>query len=195
MIKIGITGGIGSGKSVVSSLLELEGIPVYRADDESKRLSDTSPAICKKLKALIDDAIYNNDKLDRQRLATLIFNDEMLLKKVNSIIHPVVRKDFKEWAAKQVTNFCALESAILIESGFVRDVDVVLLVYTPVGVRLTRVMQRDGLSEAEVMKRMNRQLHDDIKRQQADFVIVNDDYHPLIPQITQFLQRPPLNVP
>ena len=97
MIKIGITGGIGSGKSVVSTLLAQEGIPVYKADDESKRLTDTSPVIHHALKALIDDSIFINDKLDRQRLADLIFNDEHLLKKVNEIIHPIVKQDFIKW--------------------------------------------------------------------------------------------------
>ena len=188
MIKIGITGGIGSGKSIVSSLLELEGIPVYRADDESKRLTDTSAVIRQKLEALIDEAIYLDDRLDRRRLAALIFSDEVLLDKVNRIIHPVVREDFQAWTAKQVFTCCALESAILFESGFDKEVDVVLMVYAPVALRLSRVMMRDGISEAAVMKRMNRQLHDDIKRQRADFVIVNDDLHPVMPQVERFLK-------
>ena len=192
MIKIGITGGIGSGKSVVSSLLEIEDIPVYKADDESKRLTDTSLDIRKEMQAFIDDSIYINDRLDRQRLASLIFNDEALLKKVNGIIHPAVKKDFNEWVTKQVSEICALESAILFESGFEKEVDVVVLVYAPVELRLWRVIQRDGMSEAEVIKRMNSQLPDEQKREKADFVIINDDLHPLIPQIENFLSSPPL---
>jgi len=187
MNKIGITGGIGSGKSVISTLLAMEGIPVYLADDESKRLTDTSPFIREKLMALIDESIYINDLLDRCRLASLIFNDKTLLKKVNAIIHPVVMNDFNAWVAKQTAHFCALESAILFETGFNALVDVVLMVYAPVEIRLKRVMLRDGVSEAEVMKRMNRQLPDDIKRNQADYVIINDDIHPVIPQLEQFL--------
>jgi len=189
MIKIGITGGIGSGKSVVSSLLEMEDIPVYKADDESKRLADLSPDIRKQLKALIDDSIYINEKLDRSRLASLIFDDETLLKKVNEIIHPVVRKDFEAWANKQVSACCGLESAILFESGFEKEVDVVVMVFAPVDLRISRVMRRDGLSEAEVIKRINRQMPDDIKRQKADYVIMNDDQHPLIPQIEKFMEK------
>lgn len=188
MIKIGITGGIGSGKSVVSTLLVQAGIPVYVADDEGRMLSDTYPVIQKKLKALFDENIYVSDKLDRKRLASLIFADEELLKKVNQIIHPVVRKHFLEWAAKQGTKRCAMESAILYESGLDKDMDVVLMVYAPVELRLNRAMLRDGATEADIMKRMNRQMPDEFKRNQADFVIINDDVQALIPQIEKFLK-------
>ena len=193
MIKIGITGGIGSGKTVLSSLLALEGIPVYCADDESKRLTDTSPIIREQLKALIDNTLYVNDKLDRRRLASLIFEDETLLKKVNSIIHPVVGKDFRAWVAQQTSNRCALESAILFESGFDKEVDVVLMVYAPVELRLTRAMMRDHVQEAEIINRMNRQSPDDLKRKKADFVIINDGVQPLIPQVEQFIRSLPDN--
>ena len=189
MIKIGITGGIGSGKSIVSELLSKAGIPAYTADDESKRITDASPVIKKKLKSLLGDDIYVNDMIDRKHLASLIFTDDALLKKVNAIIHPVVRKDFKRWAAKQSSKRCALESAILFESGFYKEVDVILTVYAPVELRLSRAMQRDGATEADIMKRMNRQMPDALKRKQADFVIVNDGVQALIPQIEQFLLR------
>ena len=188
MIKIGVTGGIGSGKSVVSSLLELEGIPVYPADDESKRLTDTSLAIRNQLVALIDDGIYINDKLDRQRLASIIFSDETLLKKVNEIIHPVVKDDFIDWMAKQTSKYCALESAILYESNFDREVDVVLMVYAPVELRLTRAMVRDNATEAEILKRIIHQMPDELKRKQADYVIINDGVQPVIPQIEEFVK-------
>ena len=188
MIKTGITGGIGSGKSVVSSIFDIEGIPVYNADDESRRLTDTSPVIREKLMTLIDEAIYRNDRLDRQRLASLIFNDEVLLKQVNEIIHPAVRENFRDWIMRQTSLYCALESAILYESGFDRDVDVVLMVFAPVEVRLTRTMIRDGISEAEIIKRMNHQMPDELKRNQADVVIINDGIRPLIPQVERFFR-------
>ena len=183
MIKIGITGGLGSGKSVVSSLLNMAGIPVYVADDKSKILADSSLMIQKKLKQLFGDDIYTGEKLDRKRLAALIFSDESLLHKVNDIIHPVVKKDFNEWLLKQDSGYCALESAILYESGFDNDVDLVIMVYAPVELRLSRAMKRDGATEGEVMKRMNRQMPDAFKREKADFVIINDDVHALIPQV------------
>jgi dephospho-CoA kinase len=188
MIKIGITGGIGSGKSVVSSLLAMNGIPVYTADMESKRLSDTSPVIRRKLQDLFGDGIYINDRLDRKRLASLIFSGENMLRKVNEIIHPVVDRDFQKWVKRQEGGICAIESAILIESGFHRMVDIVLLVYAPVELRLTRAMERDGATEADIMKRMNRQMPDEFKRKRADFVIINDEVQALIPQIDCFLK-------
>ena len=188
MIKIGITGGIGSGKSVVSSLFRMNKIPVYMADAESKRLSDTSPVIRKKLISLFGDTIYVNDLLDRKRLASFIFSNEHVLKKVNEIIHPVVKKDFQAWVKQQKGNMCAIESAILFESGFEKTVDVVLLVYAPVELRLTRAMERDGATEADIMKRMNRQMPEELKRKQADYVIINDDVQALIPQVDRFLK-------
>lgn len=188
MIKIGITGGIGSGKSVVSSLLVQAGIPVYVADDEGRTLSDTSPVIRKKMITLFGDSVYEGDKLDRKRLASLIFSDEELLKQVNHIIHPVIRKDFLKWTAGQKVKRCAMESAILYESGLDKDMDVVLMVYAPVELRLNRAMLRDGATEADIMKRMNRQMPDEFKRNQADFVIINDDVQALIPQVEKFLK-------
>jgi dephospho-CoA kinase len=188
MIKIGITGGIGSGKSVVSSLLNVYNIPVYLADMEGKRLSDESPDIRKKLTDMFGMEIYVEDRLDRPKIASFIFGNEKLMEKVNKIIHPVVNKDFKHWVKEQETKLCALESAILFESGFDSDMDIVLMVYAPVELRLTRVMERDNLSEAEVMKRMNRQMSDVLKREKSDYVIVNDDIQPLIPQIEAFIK-------
>ncbi|MDR1525954.1 MAG: dephospho-CoA kinase [Tannerella sp.] len=188
MIKIGITGGIGSGKTVISSLIAMNGIPVYMADTESKRLSDTSPVIRRKLMALFGNDLYVNDRLDRKRLASIIFSDAKALEKVNEIIHPVVKKDFQAWTKQQKSSVCAIESAILFETGFDKIVDIKLLVYAPVGLRLARVMERDGATEADIMKRMNRQMPDELKRKQADFVIINDEVDALLPQIDRFLK-------
>ncbi len=191
MIKIGITGGIGSGKSVVAHFFTLSGIPVYIADEESKYLTDHSPVIRKKLSALFGNEIYTNSGLDRKRFASFIFSNQALLKKVNEIIHPVVKKDFIKWVNAQKGGICALESAILYESGFDKSVDTVLMVYAPVELRLARVMQRDGSDEADIMRRMNRQRSDDLKRKQADYVIINDDANALTPQLEKFLNSLP----
>jgi dephospho-CoA kinase len=188
MIKIGITGGIGSGKSVVSSLFNIYDIPVYLADIEGKRLSDESSDIRKKLVDLFGEEIYIDNKLDRPKLASFIFSNEKLMEKVNKIIHSVINKDFKYWVRHQDARLCALESAILFESGFEKEMNVVLMVYAPVELRLTRVMQRDNFTEAEVMKRMNRQMSDVLKREKSDYVIVNNDIQPLIPQIEAFIK-------
>ena len=129
MVKIGITGGIGSGKSVVATLLRLYGIPVYIADEESKRLTNSSPVIRRALVDLVGEAVYDADgKLDKPRLANFIFGQPEHLARVNAIIHPEVNRDFLDWSERQEKAFCAIESAILFESGFDRIVDVKLMV-------------------------------------------------------------------
>ena len=120
MIKIGITGGIGSGKSVVASLLALSGVPVYIADEESKWLTNNSPVIREKLTALFDPEIYTNEGLNKKLLASHIFNNPEQLQQVNQIIHPEVNRHFSAWVERQTSPLCAIESAILFESGFLK---------------------------------------------------------------------------
>ncbi|GHT27995.1 dephospho-CoA kinase [Bacteroidia bacterium] len=189
MVRIGITGGIGSGKSVVSSLLEVVGIPVYIADTESKLLTNTSPMIRKQLTALLGDELFAGGELNKRRLASAIFNDPEMLKQVNGIIHPEVNRHFSDWVNRQTSKLCALESAILFESGFNRTVDVTVMVYAPLELRLTRVAARDGASIESIRSRINNQLPDETKMQKADYTIYNDDRQALIPQIQAFLNR------
>lgn len=144
MIKIGITGGIGSGKSVVAALLELSGIPVYIADTESKLLTATSPVIREKLVALFGEELYTADGLDKKRLASHIFGNPERLGQVNAIIHPEVNRHFLAWAERQNAPVCAIESAILFESGFNRVVDTTLMVYAPMEIRIRRALERDA---------------------------------------------------
>lgn len=188
MIKIGITGGIGSGKSVIASLLELSGVPVYIADTESKRLTETSPVIREKLTALFGETLYKAERLDKKRLASLIFGNPERLKQVNAIIHPEVNRHFQAWAEKQNTPLCAIESAILFESGFNRTVDVCLMVYAPMEVRIRRVLERDAVSREEVIRRIDSQLPDEVKKEKSDYVIFNDDRQALLPQVAAFLE-------
>lgn len=189
MITIGITGGIGSGKSIVSTLMELSGIPVYIADEESKRLTQKSPVIRKGLTDLFGETIYTPNGLDKKKLAGLIFNDPEILQKVNNIIHPEVFKDFISWTEQQHKNICALESAILFESGFNKFTDITLLVYAPEKIRIQRAMDRDQASMDEVKTRVNNQLSDDIKREKANYIIYNDGVRPLIPQVKAFIEK------
>lgn len=183
MTVIGITGGIGSGKSVVSRLLETYGVPVYDADRESKRLTVSSLVIRERLTALLGADIYSPEGLNRALMAERIFRDAPLLEQVNAIIHPEVSRDFDCWKAGVQTDVCALESAILFESGFNKKVDLSLTVYAPEEVRIGRVMARDGMSEADVRQRMRRQWPDERKKALADKIVLNDERTPLIPQI------------
>lgn len=188
MVKIGITGGIGSGKSVVATLLRLYGIPVYIADEESKRLTNSSPVIRRALVDLVGEAVYDADgKLDKPRLANFIFGQPEHLARVNAIIHPEVNRDFLDWSERQEKAFCAIESAILFESGFDRIVDVKLMVLAPLEIRLERAIARDHASREALERRIKSQMADEEKASRSDFVIHNDGRQALIPQVENFI--------
>lgn len=188
-IKIGLTGGIGSGKSVVSHLLETMGIPVYIADDEAKRITSGNNEIKQQLIHLLGEEVFFEGKLNKKLLAAYLFSDPEHAKTVNGIIHPKVKEDFKYWAS-QNNNFplVAIESAILIEAGFANEVDVIAMVYAPLELRLERLAQRDYSSTKEqIMKRIQSQMGDEEKKAMAHFIIVNDEEKPLIPQIIELM--------
>lgn len=187
MIKIGITGGIGSGKSVVASLLHLYGIPVYVADIESKRLTATSPVIKEKLTALFGNELYTDEGLNKKLLASLIFGNPECLKQVNAIIHPEVNNHFLAWTESKPTGLCAIESAILFESGFDKVVDTSLMVYAPLDIRIERAIQRDSATREDIVNRINNQLPDEEKKRRSDYVIYNDGKQALLPQIEKFI--------
>lgn len=184
MIKFAITGGIGSGKSYVSSLLEERGIPIYNADLESKRLTVQDEGIRKELVALLGEDIYQGATLNKPLLASYLFANSDNAVKVNSIIHPRVKDDFRRWVESQKdVPLVGLESAILYESGFDDVVDQVVMVYAPEAVRLQRAMKRDNATEEQVRARMSAQMDDEEKRSKADFVLMNDGIMPLEVQL------------
>lgn len=187
-IKIGITGGIGSGKSVVSRLLEVIGIPVYISDLESKRITQTDEHIRRELCALIGDGVFQDGVLNRPLLAAYLFGHPDHAKEINGIIHPRVKDDFRQWAVcNDSIGLVGLESAILIESGFKEEVDFVVMVYAPIEVRIERAIKRDHTSREMIMKRIEAQMSDETKRLQADFIIVNDGETPVIPQVLELI--------
>lgn len=187
-IKIGITGGIGSGKSVVSRLLEVMGVPVYISDVESKRLTDTDIVIRQELCALLGDDVYQDGTLNRPLVASYLFGHADHAQKINGIIHPRVKQDFRRWVlAHDYFPVLGMESAILIESGFVAEIDTLVMVYAPLEVRVQRAVKRDCSSRELIMKRIQSQMSDEEKRQQANFVIVNDGKTPLIPQVLELI--------
>ncbi|MDR1402848.1 MAG: dephospho-CoA kinase [Tannerellaceae bacterium] len=187
MIKLGLTGGIGSGKSTVASLFDMAGVPVYIADTESKRLTNTSPVIRKGLIDLFGKDLYIDGALDKKRLASLIFNDKDNLNRVNAIIHPEVNRDFLQWVSGQQTSVCAIETAILFESGFDKSVDMSVMVYAPFELRIERAVTRDKAPYEEIIRRVHNQLPDEIKKERADFIIYNDDKQALIPQVEKLM--------
>lgn len=185
-LKIGITGGIGSGKTTVSKVFALLGIPVFEADVEAKKLLDTAPEIKTGLTQNFGESIYTaNGTVDRKKLAHIIFNDESALKKVNELVHPAVKKSFENWAEQQDAPYVIHEAAILFESGFYRMMDFTLLISASEEQRIARVMERDGATEEEVRQRMSKQLPDAEKQKLASKVLMNDNKSLLIPQIIE----------
>lgn len=193
MIRLGITGGIGSGKSVVSEILKIKGIPVYNADTEAKRLMVEDEELRHQLMQLLGDDIYFADgTLDKKKIASRIFSNPTLLQKVNQTVHPAVGKDFLRWEQKQTQqskNIVAMESAILFESNLNMQFDKTLLVYAPLEVRVKRVMIRDAATLEQVQARIKNQSDEESKRSKADFVIENDNQQALLPQINQVLSQ------
>lgn len=189
MIKLGVTGGIGSGKSVVCEILRLHDIPVYDADLEAKNLNDTSPVIREKLISAFGPELYRNDKLDRQKLAHFIFNNEENLHTANSIIHPELAKHFREWAMQRKHHpVVAMDAAVLFEAGFQSVLDKTILVLAPLEIRIERAVKRGNLTKEQITARANSQMSDEEKIKLADFVIYNDGKHSLLEQISEILQ-------
>lgn len=187
-IRIGITGGIGSGKSVVSKILSLLDIPIYLSDDEAKRLTATDEAIRRELTDLLGDELYQGGMLNKQMLANFLFASAENAEKINAIIHPQVKQDFRRWCTRHsALQFVAMESAILFESGFDSEVDVVVMVYAPQEVRIQRAMMRDAASRTQIEQRIKRQMDDEAKCSKAHYVLINDDKTALIPQVLQLL--------
>ena len=190
LIKIGVTGGIGSGKSFLSSMLKERGIPVFDSDTEAKKLMLTDVFIISSLKSLLGEDVYTGGKLNKPLLASYIFSSADNAAKINSIVHPRVKKAFLSWADERFSGgdrVVAIESAILFESGFSDVVDKIVTVVAPIDVRVSRVMSRDSTTRDKVMERINSQMGDDEKISKSDFIIENDGCKPLNEQIDVML--------
>ena len=193
MLTIGITGGIGCGKSYVSAKMRLRGIPVYDSDTRAKLITATNPVIKMELTRLVGPTLYcpcGCGVLQKEVLAKFIFGNPDNLAKVNAIIHPRVKEDFRQWADEQKgKDFCILESAILFESGFDGEVDFKVCVDAPLELRIRRCMERDKTTREAVVERINNQMDQAEKCSKADFVIVNDGVQALEPQIDALLEK------
>ncbi|GAB5401459.1 MAG: dephospho-CoA kinase [Aureisphaera sp.] len=175
MIVVGLTGGIGSGKTTVAQMFADLGVPVYIADVEAKLLTNRSKVIRRKLIALLGEKSYNKEGLNRPFVAQKIFNDKELLDQVNAIIHPKVGQHFNRWLKKQNTPYCIKEAAILFENGGYKDCDYIVLVTAPKDMRIKRVMKRDATSQEAIESRMAHQWEDERKIPLANFHIENTD--------------------
>ncbi|MCF8364665.1 MAG: dephospho-CoA kinase [Bacteroidales bacterium] len=185
MLKVGLTGNIGSGKSMVARIFETLQVPVFYADQEAKKILDF-PEVVTQLEALFGNGIIVNGKADRQALAQIVFADKNRLEQLNSIIHPAVRAGFQTWASTHHNAaYVVYEAAILHESGHYKQMDKVILVVANQKLRTKRVMQRDGLSETLVVQRMANQWPETKKIALSDFIINNNETELLIPQVVK----------
>ena len=183
MLKIGITGGIGSGKSTVGHIFETLGIPVYYADDAAKRLMNEDAGLKQQVQQLFGDAAYTHGKLDSAYLSAQVFNNPDKLAMLNALVHPATIADAAKWMQQQSAPYAIKEAALIFESGAQENLDKVIGVFAPKAVRIKRVMGRDGITREEVMARINKQINDTIKMRLCDYVITNYEQQLLIPQV------------
>jgi len=182
---VGITGGIGSGKSLICSVFRILGVPVFEADKAAREITGQNPTVKKELSAYFGPGIYNAEDgcLTRKKLASLIFNNRDSLSFVNRLVHPLVKESFDRWVMEQKSAYILQEAAILFESGFYQFMDLNILITAPVELRIRRVMERDHISREQFMERMKNQWNDEEKSRLADFVIINDEVHPVMDQV------------
>ena len=185
-LTIGITGGIGSGKSTVCQIFKILGIPLFEADLVAKTLINSNQEVRNGLIQLFGREIYGSDnRINRKMLANLIFNDDNLLKKVNQLVHPAVRNEFTNWMKLQDSEYIIHEAAILFESGFYKMMDYNILVSAPEEMRIERVCKRENITPEKVRERMAKQWPDEEKRKLTTLEIVNDNKKLIIPQILE----------
>lgn len=175
MIIVGITGGIGSGKTTIAKHLNALGVPLYVADDEAKALMNRSKVIRRKLTAIFGENAYKNNKLNRTFLAKKIFADKSLLAKMNAIVHPKVASHFKRWLKKQKAPYILKEAAIIFENGLQDNYDYIITVVADKDLRIERLLKRDNLNKEKILAIINNQWPDSKKMEQSDFVITNNN--------------------
>ena len=189
MLKLGITGGIGSGKTTVAKVFEVLGIPVYYADDAAKRLMNTDEKLKEKIQLQFGNDVYKDGRLDRKYLAEIVFKNPEKLQLLNALVHPATLKDAERWMQDQSTAYSLKEAALIFESGAQEQLDYVIGVTAPAPLRIQRTMQRDGITREEVIARMDKQMDETIKMKLCDFVIKNEEQEMLIPQVLQMHEK------
>lgn len=189
MLKIGLTGGIGSGKSTVAQVFEILGIPVYYADAAAKRVMNENRALKAQVIQHFGEASYENNQLNRAHIAAQVFNNKQKLDLLNSIVHPVTIADAETWMQQQHTPYALKEAALIFEANANKQLDYVIGITAPVDLRLKRVMERDHISPEKVQERMDKQMNEEEKMKRCDFIIYNDERQLLIPQVVALHER------
>ena len=189
MYKIGLTGGLGSGKSTVAHIFEVLGIPVYYADSASKRLMNEDEVVKRAVVKEFGEEVYHDGFLNTKYLAEVVFKDAKKLDILNSIVHPATIQDAVEWMQKQTSKYAIKEAALIFESGSNSSLDFVIGVKASLQLRLQRAMQRDDISNEEAMQRINRQMDEEEKLTLCDFIIDNNEEELVIPQVLELHQK------
>jgi dephospho-CoA kinase len=189
VLKIGLTGGIGSGKTTIAKIFELLKVPVYYADEASKRLYHTDKELMASLKEHFGGDIYTNEELNRSKLAEIVFDNPEKLALLNSLVHPVTIKDAGEWMQQQTTPYIIKEAALLFEAGSASELDYIIGVSAPQELRIQRVMERDKTTKEAVLNRMKRQMDEERKMSLCDFIINNDEQELVIPQVLKLHEK------
>jgi dephospho-CoA kinase len=188
MLKVGVTGGIGSGKTLICSVISAMGYPVFNADLEARQIIDNDPNVVLSVKKLFGDSIYTEGILDRKKVAEIVFSNPILLEELNAIVHPAVGAFFDAWVLQFKSRSLVIkEAAILFESGAYKSVDKTIVVTAPLEIRVKRVMDRDKVSRDVVINRLNNQFPQEELVKRADFVIENDEVQLLLPQIVKVI--------
>jgi dephospho-CoA kinase len=188
-LKIGLTGGIGSGKSTVAKLFEVFGVPVYYADQAAKRLLNEDEGLISSIRKLFGENAYIDGKINRQYLAAIVFNDPLRLAQLNALVHPVTIADGNKWLSLQQSPYAIKEAALIFESKVDSYLDYVIGVYAPAPLRIQRAMKRDHITSKDVLARMKRQMDEEEKMSLCDFVIINDETAPVLPQAIRVHQQ------
>ena len=189
LLKVGLTGGIGSGKSTVAQLFEVLGIPVYYADTEARKLMNENKDLRQAIIENFGKEAYTNGALNRKYISSLVFSDPLKLELLNSIVHPATKKDGENWMRRQKTVYAIHEAALIFEAKVSDRLDYVIGVSSPQELRIKRAMERDHVTRDEIVKRMTKQLDEEIKMKKCDFVVINDEQQLLIPQVLELHEK------
>ena len=189
VLKVGLTGGIGSGKSTVAQIFEVLGIPVYYADMAAKKIMNEDEDLRSAITNIFGEPAYTNNILDRKYISSIVFSDPAKLEQLNALVHPATKKDGEAWMKQQTSPYAIHEAALIFEAKVSDRLDYVIGVSSPLELRIKRAVERDKVSREEVLKRMDQQLDEELKMSKCDFVLVNDEQQLLIPQVLELHEK------
>jgi dephospho-CoA kinase len=189
VLRLGLTGGIGSGKSTVAQIFEVLGIPVYYADIAAKKIMNEDEGLRSAITNIFGEQAYANNILDRKYISSIVFSDPAKLQQLNALVHPATKKDGEAWMQEQTSPYAIHEAALIFEANVSDRLDLVIGVSSPIELRIKRAMERDKVSREEVLKRMEQQIDEEVKMSKCDFVLINDEQHLLIPQVLKLHEK------